>query len=283
MALLELAGLVITLAGERLITGLDLTLDDGAVLAIVGRAGTGKSLLALGIAGLLPDGAVVEGTGLPAKRAGLIGPTDDASALTRWLARGVDLLVCDEPGRGLAPATQHALLEALLAANRERGTGLLILTRDFRLPLVMGLDTAIFSAGAIVERGPAADLLDRPHHPATRELILANKPRTRTLARPPIGEPLLELHSVAKRISDPASRLWRRRPPIPALENITFSVRRGEAVGLLGGRGAGKSLLLKLVAGLGRTTDGHMAFDRQSYRGTDIPREARSRISLLFS
>ncbi len=282
MALLELADLGITIAGLRPIAGLDLTLEGRAALAIVGRAGSGKTLLALAIAGLLPEGASVDGAGLPAKRTGLIGADVDTAELTRVLDRGVDLLVCDEPGRRLDPAAQRELLTALLTAHRDRGVGLLILTRDFRLPLAMGLDTAILSGGKLIERGPTAALQDHPQHAATRELIAAGKPRTRTMARPPIGEPLLELQGVGKRFADPASRLWKQRPPIAALENITLSVRKGEAVGLLGAAGAGKSLLLRLVAGLGRASTGQLAFDRTPYRGGDLTREVRARISFMF-
>lgn len=280
---LDLAGLDVTIAGNRPVSGLDLALADGAALAIVGRANSGKTLLAQALTGLLPDGAATEGTGLPARRPGLVGPHADPAELTRWLDRGVDLLVCDEPGRALAPTAQRELLTALFAANRDRGTSLLILTRDFRLPLTMDIETAILSGGKLVERGPAAVLNDRPQHAATRELIGAGKPRTRTMARPPIGEPLLELQGVGKHFPDPASRLWRRRPPIAALANISLSVRKGEAVGLLGAAGAGKSLLLRLIAGLGRASTGQLAFDRTPYRGDDLAREVRARISYMFS
>ena len=282
MALLELAGLGVTVAGQRPIAGLDLTLDDRAALAMVGRAGSGKTVLALAIAGLLPEGAVIVGTGLPAKRPGLIAADADTAELARILERGVELVVCDEPGRALAPTAQRDLLTALLAANRDRGTGLLILTRDFRLPLAMGLDTAILSGGKLIERGLAAALQDHPQHAATRELIGAGKPRTRTMARPPIGEPLLELQGVSRRFAHPASRLWSRKPPHSALENVTLSVRKGEGVGVLGSAGAGKSVLLQLVAGLGRASAGQLAFDRTPYRGADLAREARVRISFMF-
>ena len=282
MALLELAGLGITIANQRPIAGLDLMLDDRATLAIVGRAGSGKTLLARALAGLLPEGAMVEGTGLPTKRPGLIGANADIAELTRLLGRGVDLLVCDEPGKALGSNAQRELLTALLTANRDRGTGLLILTRDFRLPLTMGLDTAILSGGKLIERGPAVALQDHSQHAATRELIAAGKPRTRTMARPPIGEPLLELHSVSRRFADPTSRLWNRKPPLSALENISLAVRKGEAVGVLGVAGAGKSVLLQLVAGLGRASAGQLAFDRTPYRGADLAREARVRISFMF-
>ena len=279
---LELAGLGVAIAGNHPIAQFDLALADGSALAIVGRANSGKTLLAQAIAGLLPAGATVQGNGLPGKRPGVIGADDDPVELARCLERGVDLLVCDEPGRALGPAAQHGLLTALLTANRDLGVALLILTRDFRLPLAMGLETAILSGGKLVERGPAAVLQERPQHAATRELVGAGKPRTRTMARPPIGEPLLELHGVGRHFADPSSRLWHRKPPIPVLENVTLAVRRGEAVGILGAAGAGKSQLLRLVAGLGRASAGQLAFDRAPYRGDDLAREARTRISLLF-
>lgn len=279
---LELAGLGITIAGNRQISGLDLVLADGAALAIVGRADSGKTLLAQAIAGLLPDGATTQGTGLPAQRPGFIGPDADLAQLTRCLDHGANLLVCDEPGRAFGPADQRTLLTSLLTANRDRGTALVIFTRDFRLPLAMGLETAILSGGKLVERGPAAALKDRPQQAVTRELVTAGKPRTRTMARPPIGEPLLELQGLGRRFADPGSRLWKQKPPIAVLENITLSVRRGEAVGLLGAAGAGKSQLLRLIAGLGRASSGQLAFDRTPYRGDDLPREARARLSFLF-
>jgi ABC-type glutathione transport system ATPase component len=279
---LDLAGLGITIAGNRPISGLDLVLADGAALAIVGRAESGKTLLAQAIAGLLPDQAMTQGTGLPVRRPGFIGPDADLTQLTRCLDHGASLLVCDEPGRAFNPVDQHTLLTSLLTANRDRGTALLIFTRDFRLALAMGLETAILSGGKLIERGPAAALQERPQHAVTRELVTAGKPRTRTMARPPIGEPLLELHGLGKRFAAPGSRLWQRQPPVAVLENITLSVRRGEAVGLLGAAGAGKSQLLRLIAGLGRASSGQLAFDRTPYRGDDLPREARARLSVLF-
>lgn len=282
MARLDLAGIGLSVAGRRPVAGLDLTLEPGAALAIVGRAGSGKTLLALAIAGLLPSDIAAEGTVPTGQRTGLLGPDAGTAELSHVLDRGVELLVCDEPGRALGPAAQRELLTALLTANRDRGISLLIFTRDFRLPLAMGLETAILSGGKLIERGPATVLEDRSLQAATRELVAAGKPRTRTMARPPIGDPMLELHGVGKHFADPASRLWRRRPPRAALDSITLSVRKGEAVGVLGGAGAGKSLLLQLVAGLGRASAGQLAFDRTPYRGDDLTREAYARISFMF-
>ncbi|HEV3458170.1 MAG TPA: ABC transporter ATP-binding protein [Thermoanaerobaculia bacterium] len=52
-----------------------------------------------------------------------------------------------------------------------------------------------------------------------------------------------------------------REETIPALEEVSFEVARGESFGLIGGNGSGKSTLLKLVAGMLRPTTGELAVD----------------------
>ena len=88
----------------------------GAALAIVGRANSGKSVLAEAIAGLPPIGASIEGAGLPVGGAGFIGPDADLTDLARRLDGGATLLVCDEPGGALGPAAHDAQRRA--AARR---------------------------------------------------------------------------------------------------------------------------------------------------------------------
>ena len=75
-----------------------------------------------------------------------------------------------------------------------------------------------------------------------------------------VDDRVIELSAVSKHYSletNPARRLWRqligrteRGPQHPALQDVSFSVRRGEAVGLIGRNGAGKSTLLQLVCGV---------------------------------
>jgi cobalt/nickel transport system ATP-binding protein len=90
---------------------------------------------------------------------------------------------------------------------------------------------------------------------------------------------------------DPVFRLERvsfRYPDgIAALEDVSFSVARGEAVSLLGANGCGKSTLLRLLDGLAAPAAGEVqAFGRPLVPATledrAFSREFRRRVGLLF-
>lgn len=250
MALLELRGFGVGFGATR-ISGVDLTLEPASMLAVVGRGDGATSLLALAIAGLLPGGAKAEGTlSFTGKRVLYLDGESDAAAVVA----DAELIVADEPGRGRDPATQLELLTALQAASRT--AAVLVFTADFRLALSMGLEVAVVANGKLLFRAPASQIFELPQYDTVRQLVGGERLRTRTLMRPPIGEPILEVDGVG--------RTYRRGlpplgpPPVEALTGIGFAVRQGEVVGVLGPAAAGKTTLLRLVAGLDKPSAGRI-------------------------
>jgi ABC-type polar amino acid transport system ATPase subunit len=91
-------------------------------------------------------------------------------AIARALAPDPLMLLMDEPTSALDPARRGALGDTLreLAAQ---GRGLLISTHDEDFVRAFADRVGILHEGVMVERGTAADVLERPAHAATRELL----------------------------------------------------------------------------------------------------------------
>jgi len=92
-------------------------------------------------------------------------------AIARALAPDPAVLLMDEPTSALDPARRGALGEALRGLARQ-GRGLLIATHDVDFARAHADRVVVLHEGVMVESGPAADVLSRPSHPATRELLL---------------------------------------------------------------------------------------------------------------
>ena len=68
---------------------------------------------------------------------------------------------------------------------------------------------------------------------------------------------------------------------IQALRGVSFTVRRGEIVSLVGANGAGKSTTLKALAGILSPRSGSIVFEGKRLRGVPQHRIARMGISLV--
>lgn len=91
-------------------------------------------------------------------------------AIARALALDPLLLLMDEPTSALDPARRGALGDTLRALARS-GRGLLISTHDVEFAEAHADRVAVLSHGVLVEHGAARDVLQRPQHAATRELL----------------------------------------------------------------------------------------------------------------
>jgi len=71
--------------------------------------------------------------------------------------------------------------------------------------------------------------------------------------------------------------VWKYYGDYPALRNISFEVKEGQCVALLGRNGAGKTTLLRILSGLSRASKGRVAvFGKDS-----LDKEGRSRVGLI--
>jgi microcin C transport system ATP-binding protein len=94
-------------------------------------------------------------------------------AIARALIVGPRLLVLDEPTSALDVTVQHQVLQLLQRLQRERGLAYLLITHDVEVIRAMAHEVLVMKDGLVVEQGPVLQVLDRPQHAYTRQLVSA--------------------------------------------------------------------------------------------------------------
>src|SRR5437764_13141334 len=88
--------------------------------------------------------------------------------------------------------------------------------------------------------------------------------------------PILEVEGLATLLGGERHLLRAPRPPVRAVDGVSFAVERGEILGVVGESGCGKSTLGRTVLGIQRETAGAIRLDGAVVSGL-APREARRR------
>ncbi|MBO1539968.1 ABC transporter ATP-binding protein [Pseudomonas sp. OA65] len=193
------------------------------------------------------------------------------------------LVVLDEPTTALDVTTQIDVLRAFKRVVRERGATAVYVSHDLAVVAQMADQIVVLNGGEIFEHSATAPLLKAPAHEYTRSLLAAARPDT--TIRPPSDvaqdTPLLTIQGLTAGYGNKNAQ---GMPAIRVLEDIDLTVRRGQAIGVIGESGSGKSTLARVVAGLLVPALGGLTFDGQPLGGSLSSRthEQFRRIQMVF-
>jgi peptide/nickel transport system ATP-binding protein len=234
------------------------------------------------------------------------------------LACRPQLLIADEPTTGLDVTTQKVVMDLIAELTRERGMSTILITHDLGLAATYCDRVAVMEKGRVVETASARSIFTTPVHRYTRKLMRATPrpgvslrdllpeedaaPATATVAKLAPKEnraPLLVLQKLVKEYPRKGLdgfggvlKKFARRGPAPepdtfrAVDGVSFTVRRGESVGLVGESGCGKSTTSAMVMRLIDKSAGTILFDGEDI-GEIPPKEfaklpMRKRIQMVF-
>lgn len=234
----------------------------------------------------------------------LSGGQRQRALIAAALALDPEILIADEPTTALDATVQAQVLE-LLAATRDRGKALIVITHDLAVVSQIADDLIVMRQGDIVERGDPGEIFADPKHEYTRKLLAAipsghsrgarlspgSSPRLTIAtgraartganaapARRRDGEPALVAEGLVKRFTGP-DRIVRT-----AVDNVSFRLAAGETLGIVGESGSGKSTTARLVMALEAADEGSVSLLGEPW-STLTERERRGRrrdISLIY-
>ena len=198
------------------------------------------------------------------------------------------LLVADEPTTALDVSIQAQILKLIRRLADERRLAVLLVTHNMGVVAEVADRITIMQGGRAVESGPVAEVLGAPKHAYAKSLIDAvprigvkvarfpvfgeegasSRARTALRARAGVGSGLAApsegaLLEVEDLTVDYASRGWMpgsRGRVFRAVDRVSFGVRPGEVLGLVGESGCGKTTVANVIAGLVKPSGGTVLF-----------------------
>ena len=360
MSLLQIEALSVSIHGTQVLRDVSLSVAAGQIVGVIGESGSGKSMTALSVLQLLPEGAAATGrialsghemlqleeAALCRLRGNEVGMVfqepmtalnpiqtigaqvaetilihEDVSRrealeraraalrrcelpeerfpLSRYphelsggqrqrvviamaIALQPKLLIADEPTTALDVTTQAEILRLLKRLAREDGMGLLLITHDLAVVADMADEIVIMRQGEVVERGASPAIFREMQHPYSRALLAASDHQP-ARAGHVFDTPLLQVKDVVRDYALPRESLFGGARKFRAVNGVSFDIRRGESLGLVGESGCGKSTLTRAILGLEEVQCGAILLDGQPvFSGKTPNRAVRRKMQVVF-
>ncbi len=197
------------------------------------------------------------------------------------------LLIADEPTTALDVTIQAQILALIRSLQKKVDMGVLFITHDMGVVAEIADDVAVMRYGKIVERGPVEEVFAHPKHPYTRALLAAvprlgsmkgtQEPERFKLLDAETGETVISENNEVSKPSDVVLSVrdickrfvvrtdWFGRPThrVHACEHVSFDLRKGETLALVGESGCGKSTTGRAVLRLLDVDSGSIIFNNR--------------------
>jgi peptide/nickel transport system ATP-binding protein len=186
------------------------------------------------------------------------------------------LLIADEPTTALDVTVQAEVIRLMAYLRQEHQSAMIFITHDLSLAATIADDVLVMYKGEMVEYGPVSKVLSAPDSAYTKALIackpsagkkgaplpviadyMGEKQNTLTVFSPqpqihsaPDALPLISVNNLRVWFTEKTSLLGNPTSYYKAVDDVSFTINKGEVLGLVGESGCGKSTLSRALIGL---------------------------------
>lgn len=214
------------------------------------------------------------------------------------------LLIADEPTTALDVTVQKEIVELMRGLQSRYGMSMIFITHDLSLAANIADTILVMYKGAIIEAGNAQQVLSIPTQTYTKALI-ACKPKSDNKGKslPVVDdyfsgnitakalpayrgtrEKLLEVNNLRVWFAEEHDIFGRTQSFFKAVDDVTFTLCKGETLGLVGESGCGKSTISRSLMGLLPIHAGEILFNGKDLSAISLAEwnEVRKHIQLIF-
>lgn len=179
------------------------------------------------------------------------------------LACGAEFLIADEPTRNLDVTIQASVLKLLKEIQVKHGMTVLFIANNLSLVSAFCDRVGILYGGKIIEENTAAALVEAPQQEYTKVLIDAVRAESRAAEPPQNGGVLLRVEHLKKYFDINDELRHQKHLTLKAVDDVSFELKKGEVLGIVGESGCGKSTLVNTILNLFEPTEGKVYFEGQ--------------------
>ncbi|WP_372609892.1 ABC transporter ATP-binding protein [Aquicoccus sp.] len=213
------------------------------------------------------------------------------------------LLIADEPTTALDVTIQAEILALMNRLKRETGTAVMFITHDMAVVAQMADRVVVMYRGKKVEEGTVEEIFENPQQDYTKALLSA-VPRLGEMTGKDLPEPmkllgveghradpipgseevLLEVRNLTTRFPVKGGFFRRTVANVHAVEDVSFSIRKGRTLSLVGESGCGKSTVGRSILRLVEPQSGHVTLGAVDIMalGQDGLQKARADMQMVF-
>ncbi|MDF1699011.1 MAG: ABC transporter ATP-binding protein [Saprospiraceae bacterium] len=229
------------------------------------------------------------------------------------------ILIADEPTTALDVTVQKTIIELLKDLNEINGNSTIFITHDLGVINQIADSVMVMYQGEVKEYGPTKEIFNNPKHPYTKGLLACRPPLNKRFRRLPIvgdflSMPVSEHQAYVNALIEPVANFKQRltdleqkevileaknikkyypsktnffgKPTafVKAVDDVSFSLRKGEIIGLVGESGCGKSTLGRVLLCLDKATSGSVVFEGKDLFSMDKSslRKLRKDFQIIF-
>jgi methyl coenzyme M reductase system, component A2 len=166
--------------------------------------------------------------------------------MARQLAKKPKVLLLDEPATMSCPKTKQDILNAIKNINEKLGVTVIIVSHLPEVHLYLSDRLIMMENGKILTEGTPKEIIPK----FISEMDAPESPREPE----DIGEPVIKIEDIKKRF------VLLKGGNVLNIEDINFDIKKGEIISLIGESGAGKTVLLRMMAGIEVPDAGNVSF-----------------------